>query len=204
MMKSAAAALALLLSTSLAPAQAPRVALLRVDDVYNQLAETARSVELLKARHAEIDKDPRLANSKALIADLDLRRKQLQSTNSKITPDARMKLEREFMIKLREATALQADFEGYKAARTREINTEMVAGKKQRLQLIRETAERIAKESGYDWILDSSGNSNTGVPLVLYAKGADDLTDRVVAALATPQPPESASKTTTTPAPNQR
>lgn len=203
-MKSAAAALALLLSTSLAPAQAPRVALLRVDDVYNQLAETARSVELLKARHAEIDKDPRLANSEALIADLDLRRKQLQSTNSKITPDARMKLEREFMIKLREATALQADFEGYKAARTREINTEMVAGKKQRLQLIRETAERIAKESGYDWILDSSGNSNTGVPLVLYAKGADDLTDRVVAALATPQPPESASKTTTTPAPNQR
>lgn len=203
-MKSAAAALALLLSTSLAPAQAPRVALLRVDDVYNRLPETARSVELLKTRRDEIDKDPRLANSKALIADLDLRRKQLQSTNSKITPDARMKLEREFMIKLREATALQADFEGYKAARTREINTEMVAGKKQRLQLIRETAERIAKESGYDWILDSSGNSNTGVPLVLYAKGADDLTDRVVAALATPQPPESASKTTTTPAPNQR
>jgi Skp family chaperone for outer membrane proteins len=204
MMKSAAAALALLLSTSLAPAQAPRVALLRVDDVYNQLAETARSVELLKARHAEIDKDPRLANSEALIADLDLRRKQLQSINSKITPDARMKLEREFIIKLREATALQADFEGYKAARTREINTEMVAGKKQRLQLIRETAERMAKESGYDWILDSSGNSNTGVPLVLYAKGADDLTDRVVAALATPQPAESASKTTPTPAPNQR
>lgn len=203
-MKSAAAALALLLSTSLAPAQAPRVALLRVDDVYNRLPETARSVELLKTRRDEIDKDPRLANSKALFADLDLRRKQLQSTNSKITPDARMKLEREFMIKLREATALQADFEGYKAARTREINTEMVAGKKQRLQLIRETAERIAKESGYDWILDSSGNSNTGVPLVLYAKGADDLTDRVVAALATPQPPESASKTTTTPAPNQR
>lgn len=203
-MKSAAAALALLLSTSLAPAQAPRVALLRVDDVYNRLPETARSVELLKARHAEIDKDPRLANSKALIADLDLRRKQLQSTNSKITPDARMKLEREFMIKLREATALQADFEGHKAAKTREINTEMVTGKKQRLQLIRETAERLAKESGYDWILDSSGNSNTGVPLVLYAKGADDLTDRVVAALATPQPPESASKTTTTPAPNQR
>lgn len=203
-MKSAAAALALLLSTSLAPAQAPRVALLRVDDVYNRLPETARSVEQLKARRDEIDKDPRLAHSKALLADLDLRRKQLQSTNSKITPEARMKLEREFMIKLREATALQADFEGFKAARNREINTEMVAGKKQRLQLIRETAERMAKESGYDWILDSSGNSNTGVPLVLYAKGADDLTDRVIAVLATPQPSESASKTTTTPASNQR
>ena len=203
-MKSAAAALALLLTTSLAPAQAPRVALLRVDDVYNRLPETSRATELLKAKRDEIDKDPRDAGSKALFAELELRRKQLQSNTNKITPEARMKLEREFVIKLREANALRADFEGFQAAKTREINAEMVAGKKQRLQLIRQTAERMAKESGYDWVLDSSGNSNTGVPLVLFAKGADDLTDRVIAALATPPPAAPTSNTTTTPASNQR
>jgi Skp family chaperone for outer membrane proteins len=204
MMKSAAAALALLLTTSLAPAQAPRVALLRVDDVYNRLPETSRATELLKAKRDEIDKDPRDAGSKALFADLELRRKQLQSNNNKITPEARMKLEREFVIKLREANALRADFEAFQAAKTREINAEMVAGKKQRLQLIRQTAERMAKDDGYDWVLDSSGNSNTGVPLVLFAKGADDLTDRVIAALATPPPAAPTSNTTTTPASNQR
>lgn len=205
MMKSAATALALLLSISPAPAQPPRVALLRVADVYRQLEATNRANELLKAKRDEISKDARFADSNAMFAELELRRKQLTSSTIKIDPEARKKLERDFAIKAREANALRADFESFHADKTREINAEMVAGMKQRLQLIRDTAEKLATESGYDLILDSSGNSNTGVPLVLYAKSADDLTDRVVAALAAPPPPaDSTTRTTTTPATNKR
>ncbi len=203
-MKSAAAALALLLTTSLAPAQAPRVAVLRVSDVYRQLEATTRANELLKAKREEINKDGRLAKSNAMHAELELRRRQLQSSTNKIDPEARLKLEREFAIMSREAIALRADFESFQAARTRAINQEMVDGMKQRLQLIRDTAGKIATESGYDLILDSSGSSNTGVPLLLYAKSADDLTDRVVAALAAPAtPPDPTPTNTNTPASNK-
>jgi hypothetical protein len=38
-------------------------------------------------------------------------------------------------------------------------------------------------------VFDSSGISNTGVPLMLYAKAPNDLTERVLAALATPPKP---------------
>lgn len=203
-MKSAAA-LALLLSVSPAPAQAPRVAVVRVADIHRQLEATTRANELLKAKHEEIRKDPRLARWNEMYADLELRRKQLQSTTAKIDPEARLKLEREFAIKAREAKALQEDFESFSAAREREINTEMVAGMKQRLRLILETAEKTARDSGYDWVFDSSGFSNTGVPLLLYAKGADDLTDRVAAALAEPPPAAPPSpQTQNNPAANPR
>ncbi len=191
-MKFAAAFLALVLSTSPAPAEPPRVAVLRVADVVQQLDANSRTAELLKAKRDEINKDPRLANSNAMFSELQLRRNQLKS-NTKIDLEARKKLEREYAVKMREANALRADFESYHADRNREISAEMVADRKQRLALIRQTAEKIATAEGFDWILDSSGNTNTGVPLLLYAKSATDLTDRVVAALdlpaPTPEPP---------------
>lgn len=187
-MKSATALLALVLLIRPASGEPPRVALLRVADVFRQLEATSKSGELLKAKREEINKDPRLATSNAMFSELELRRNQLKST-AKIDPEARKKLEREYAIKTREANALRADFESFHAEKNREINAEMVAGMKQRLALIRETAEKIAAEEGFDWILDSSGNTNTGVPLVLYAKNANDLTDRVVAALNAPVPP---------------
>jgi outer membrane protein len=203
MINHAATVLALLLSTGLAAAKPPRVALLRVTDVHRQLEATARSNELLKARRDEIDKDPRLAKSNALFSELALRYKQLTTGTNKIDPDARKKLEREYAIMSREANALRADFEAFESAKEREINAEMVAGMKQRLQLIEETARKLAADEGYDWILDSSGHTNTGVPLVLYAKNADDLTDRVIAALSTP-PAAPVSDNATAPASNKR
>ena len=187
MTKFAAALLALVLSTSPAPAEPPRVAVLRVADVVQQLDATSRTAELLKAKRDEINKDPRLANSNAMYSELQLRRNQLKS-NDKLDLEARKKLEREYAVKMREANALRADFESYHADKNREISAEMVAAMKQRLAQIRQTAEKIAAEEGFDWILDSSGNTNTGVPLLLYAKNATDLTDRVVAALNLPAP----------------
>jgi Skp family chaperone for outer membrane proteins len=125
-----------------------------------------------------------------MYSELQLRHNQLKS-NTKIDLEARKKLEREYAVKTREAIALRADFESYDTDKNRQIDAEMVADRKQRLALIRQTAEKIAAEEGFDWILDSSGNTNTGVPLLLYAKSATDLTDRVVAVLNTPaSPPE--------------
>jgi outer membrane protein len=186
MMKFAAAILALASSATVAVAEPPRVALVRVADVFRQHEETARSTELLKAKRDALNKDPRLAAYNGIHADLEARRKQLAGTASKIEPEARKKLEREYAIRNQEANALRADYETFHAERSREINAEMVESMKQRLELIRETAEKVARDEGYDWVLDSSGNTNTGVPLVLYAKSPNDLTDRVIAALAKP------------------
>ena len=183
-----AAAVAFTLSAAAADAQAPRVAVIRVSEVFNKLETTVRATADTNAKKAEIERDSRMVTYKELYADLTLRRKALEENPPKIDAETRKRLAREYAIKLQEAKSLLEDFESFRTERVREIDTEAVAGMKQRLAIIQSTAEQFAKQEGYDWVLDASGNTNTGVPLLLYAKKSNDLTARVLAALGPAQP----------------
>jgi Skp family chaperone for outer membrane proteins len=182
-MKRAACLLVLTLSAAIAVAAPPKVAVVRVAEVFRQLDGTVKANQALQAKRAEIHRDRRLVAYNALYADLQVRGKQLAAEGGKLDAATRVKLEREFAIKRQEAKSLLDDFESFRTERTKEINAEMVQGMKQRLDEIRRAAEKIAADEGYDWVFDSSGNTNTGVPLLLYARNPNDLTDRVLAAL---------------------
>ena len=51
------------------------------------------------------------------------------------------------------------------------------------LDRIATISARIAKERGYETVFDSSGNTNTGVPFILFSKNAPDITADIEAAL---------------------
>lgn len=188
LMKLAAVLLSLSICVSAAAGAPPKVAVVRVADIFRQLEETARENRALQAKRDAIQRDGRLASYNKMYADLEYRRKQLDGGAAGMDAATRSRLEREFAIKRREAKLLLEDFESFRAERTREINAEMVEGMRSRLERIREAAGKIAAEEGYDWVFDSSGNTNSGVPLLLYAKGSNDLTDRVLALLGKVQP----------------
>ena len=187
-MKVAAAVAIALSAIAAAHAQAPRVAVIRVSEIFNKLDSTVRATAETNAKKAEIDRDSRMTAYKEIYADLQLRRKALDENPPKIDAETRKRLTREYTVKLQEAKSLLEDFESFRSERVREIDAEAVAGMKQRLAIIHSTAEQLAKEEGYDWVLDASGNTNTGVPLLLYAKKSNDLTARVLAALGPAQP----------------
>lgn len=188
MKKAAAVAAALILASSAAPAAPPRVATVRVADVFRQLESTAKANEEIQAKRDALKKDKRQAAIDELTADLELRAKKLAEGGPAIDPATRKKLEQEFLLKRQEAKSLEEDFASYRAEKHREINAEMIAGMRTRLDRIRAAAEKIAKEEGYDWIFDSSGQTNTGVPLMLYAKNPADLTERVLSMLGAAKP----------------
>lgn len=205
-MKRAAALVTTLIVASLpALAAPPKVAMVRVADVFRQLDGTAKANEEIQAKRDSLKKDKRQLAIDELVADLQLRGKKLAEAGTTIDPETRKKLEREFLLKRQEAKSLEEDFEAYRAEKNKEINAEMVAGMRTRLDLIRTTAEKIAKQDGYDWVFDSSGQTNTGVPLVLYTKNPVDLTDRVLAALgpAKNDPKTGSTKPPTPPKKNQ-
>lgn len=188
LMNVAAAILSLSIAVPVAAAAPPKVAVVRVADVFRQLDETVKANQALQAKREAINQDGRLAAYNTMYADLEIRRKQLAEGGGKIDAATRTKLEREFAMKRQEAKSLLDDFESFRTERTREINAEMVEGMKLRLQRIHEAAGKIAGEEGFDWVLDGSGNTNTGVPLLLYAKSPNDLTDRVLASLGKAEP----------------
>lgn len=199
LMNVAAVILSLLICVSVAAGAPPKVAVVRVADIFRQLEETARENRDLQAKRDAIQRDGRLASYNEMYADLEYRRKQLAGSAGGMDGATRSRLEREFAIKRREAKLLLEAFESYRAERTREINAEMVEGMKLRLAKIQEAAGKIAAEEGFDWVFDASGNTNSGVPLLLYAKSSNDLTDRVLALLGKAQPaaglePEAAAK----------
>lgn len=184
------------LAASAASAAPPRVATVRVSDILGKLDSTAKANEDYKVNMEVIGQDKRKTALDEMMADLDLRRSKLSDNAGNIDAETRKKLLREYMLKQQEAKSLQEEYQNFTAEKRQALNTEMVANIRQRLTLIHSTAEKIAKEEGFDMVFDSSGISNTGVPLMLYAKTPNDLTERVLAALATPkatEPPKPAS-----------
>ena len=59
----------------------------------------------------------------------------------------------------------------------------MVTGMRALLDEIAEVTRMVAQERGFEAVIDSSGNTNTGVPFVLFSKNAPDITSDVQAAL---------------------
>lgn len=177
------AILAILAATALAASAAPRFALIRVKDIYSELPSTTALQEEIKKDREGIMKDPRAEDLRRIISELQGIQAKLSDKDNPPDEETGKKLARGYEIKRQEAQTLQKEFENFRSEREKEINRKMVSGMRASLDRIVETSRRIAKERGFDMVLDSSGNTNTGVPFVLHSARQTDLTDDVRAAM---------------------
>lgn len=176
--------IALILSTSVLAADAsPRFALVRVKDIYTELPATSALQAQIKKERDEIMKDQRAEQLRKIIGELQTLQAQLSDKSNPLDDATNRKLARTYEIKRQEAQTLQQEFESFKAEQEKAINLRMVAGMRTTLNRIVQVSNQIARERGYDSVFDSSGNTNTGVPFVLFSKNAPDLTPDIQAAL---------------------
>jgi outer membrane protein len=175
-----------------AASAAPRVALIRVKDIYSALPSTAALQQQIKTERDEIMKDQRAEDLRKIIAELQALQARLSDKNNPLDEETSRKLARSYEIKRQEAQTLQKEFENFRAEREKEINRKMVAGMRASLDRIMETSRKVSMEKGYDLVFDSSGNTNTGEPFILSNRQSPDLTDDVKVAL---QDMDSASAT---------
>ena len=186
--------LATVLAAVAAP-HAPKFALVRVKDVYSELPATAAFQQQIKKERDEIMKDQRAGQLRKIISELQTLQAQLSDKTKPLDETTNRLLARNYEIKRQEAQTLQQDFESFKTEQEKAINRKMVAGMRASLDRIAKVSRQIAKERGYDSVFDSSGNTNTGVPFVLFSKNAPDLTADIQAALKdgeAPAPPPAA------------
>jgi Skp family chaperone for outer membrane proteins len=191
------AAIALLLAATMLEASAsPRIALVRVTDIYAGLESTAKLEQQVKLERDAILSDERAANLRRVIDELKALQARLSDKNKPLDEEGARQLARTYELRRQEAQTLQREFEGFRAEREREINRKMVSGMRASLDRIHETARRVAGEHDCDLVLDSSGHTNTGAPFILYQKDTPDLTVAVKAAL------EDSETTAESPAPS--
>jgi len=177
------ALLLVLTSTMWGQSAMPRIAVVRVAEIYSGLEETARLEERVRREREEILRDPRAVELRRIIGELRELEAMARDKAARHDEQTAHRLDRSLDIKRQEAWTVQREFENFRSQREREINRAMVTEMRNNLDLIAETARRIAREQGYGLLLDSSGQTNTGVPFVLYQKKPADLTDAVTAAI---------------------
>lgn len=161
----------------------PKIALVRVKDIYVEQPDTKAAQGKAQKAKEGILLDPRAEELRTGLEALRAFQKEISNPDKQPTSEEGRKLARQFEIKRLEIRTLQEDFEKYRATREKEINTDMVNEMRSILDRITALARRTAKEKGYDILIDSSGNTNSSVPFVLYAKNPPDITDDVLAAI---------------------
>ena len=186
----AASLLVIAASTAAALAAPPRFALVKVTDIYRGLPSTTAFQQSIQQQREDIMKNERAEEFRKSLATLQDLQNQLQDKNAKRDDAANRKLAQEFEIKRQEAQTLQQEFENYRNEQTRLINTRIVTEMRKSLDQIVALSLKIAKEKGYDGVFDSSGETNTAVPFILYSKSAPDISEDVKALIkdSTPAP----------------
>jgi Skp family chaperone for outer membrane proteins len=169
------------MATSVAMA-APKIAVVRVGDVYRELDRTKEMDAEIKAKRDAILQNPRLEAYRAAFKELE----QLQAGLVKVGDHDRATRERliqSFNLKRQEALTLKREYESYQSGETKKIDKEMVSRMETILAEIRAKAAELGQKNGYDWVMDISGKTNTGLPFVLYSKPSDDITTDVLSAM---------------------
>jgi len=168
------------LGTAAVLTAAPRFAVVRITDIYRELPSTAALQKKIQEQRAAINSDKRAEEFRKAISELQALQAQLEAKKDQIESDEGRKMIRAYEIKRQESETLRQELEEYNDIESKRINKEMVAGMRASLNRITEAASRLAKEQNLDGVFDTSGNSNTGLPFVLYHADAPDLTDDVI------------------------
>ena len=179
-----------LLATAMTVSAAPKFALVRVKDIYAALPSTTALQQEIKKERDEIMKNERAEQLRKIIAELQTLQSQLSDKNNPLDEATNRKLARTYEIKRQEAQTLQQEFESFKTEQEQAINKKMVSGMRASLERIVKISNKVAKEKGLVTVFDSSGNTNTGVPFILYSKQAPDITENVQAAIKDSDPAE--------------
>jgi Skp family chaperone for outer membrane proteins len=189
-----------LMMSSVLAAAAPKIALVRVKDIYTALPSTAAIQQKIKDEQAAIMRNERAEQLRRIIGELQALQTQLSDKSTPPDEATGKILARTYEIKRQEAQTLQQEFESFKAEQEKIINRKMVAGMRESLDRIEAASRKISSERGFDAVFDSSGETNTGVPFVLFSKNATDLTPGVEAALKDSEPAPPAAKPAAKPA----
>jgi Skp family chaperone for outer membrane proteins len=173
--------LALWLALALTAPAAPKIALVRIDDVYRALDSSKKLEAKVGKARAEMRANPRFAAYEESLAEL--RRLQARIAEAdELDRGERGRILRELSNGHAELRSLENEMNEFRRRQSREINRMKVVRMREILDQIRLAVEVLGREGGYDLVFDVSGNTNTGIPVLLYSKETEDLTSAVLEA----------------------
>ncbi|TVR52873.1 MAG: OmpH family outer membrane protein [Puniceicoccaceae bacterium] len=111
-----------------------------------------------------------------------------QSENPALSEEARLRAQQDSQNKLEEIQRKQNEIQQFRANTQRSLEQRQRTQRELLLDEINEVVMRLAQDRGATLVLDTSGPSALGVPAVMYADSAYDITTSVVQELNKDRP----------------
>jgi outer membrane protein len=124
-----------------------------------------------------------------------------QAKNALLTPEARTKAEGDAQKKLEEIRRKQEEVQGFRTNTERLLQQRIKTHRDLLLEEISKTVADLAKKQGATLVLDKSGPTLFGIPAIIFADPAYDITADVITEVNKDRPPAPATPAATTPAP---
>jgi len=125
-----------------------------------------------------------------------------QAKNALLTPEARTKAEGDAQKKLDEIRRKQEEVQGFRVSTERSLQQRIKTHRDLLLEEISKTVADMAKKQGATLVLDKSGPTLFGIPAIIFADPAFDITEQVIAEVNKDRPPAPApAPAAATPAP---
>ncbi len=177
-----AAALGLALAAARG-ADAPGVAIVSMERLFDSYHKTQAATARLKARFAPADRERLALLSAARARQEDLDKARAAALDRSLSEPAREEKRRQAedaLLRLQEA---DAKLRGFDADHADRFGTEMKASREALVGDIRAAIAAYSRERGIRLVLDSSGKTFNNLEAVVYREAGLDITDAILARL---------------------
>ncbi|MEI6350962.1 MAG: OmpH family outer membrane protein [Verrucomicrobiota bacterium] len=147
--------------------------------------------------------DARGAAKKELEDRMDTYKKNLDIINklnedlnkAELSKEAKDKKGKERDEKIAETKNLEREITEFRTTREKQLQDQAIRMRNGIVEEITKLIQDKVKADQYDLVLDKSGNSLNGVPIILFSKDANDFSDDIIASLNKNKPKEGAPST---------
>lgn len=160
-----------------------KAATVNIDRLLIEYHAAKKEISSLKAR-----RDSYLASREARLKKRNEIAQQIQTIYDKLRSKAMPRSEKAALTEQQEKliaryksivkSLQQTDF-----METKTTKTQIASATKKMLEELHTVIGKYAKQNGYDWVMDTSGTSNSLISPLIYARNAVDITDDILAIL---------------------
>ena len=167
-----------------------RIATVDVRKVFDNYWKTKQADAVLKDRAAEMEKDFKEMITNYDKVKLEYQKLLTSASDQAVSTDEREKRKRDSEEKLKTLKETEETLAQYRRSATAQLDEQKRRMRDKILEEIRTVLNARAKSGSFSLILDSTAESATGTPVVLFTDHENDLTSAVLQDLNTSAPPE--------------
>lgn len=135
---------------------------------------------------AKNDLDERMKTYQSQLESINKLQQEMQK--AELSQDMKEEKAKERDEKIAEAKSLERELNEFRATREKQLQEQAVRMRNNIVEEITAVVKDIVAAKGYDLVLDASGSSLNGVPMILFSKAEMDFSDEVVSTLNAKKP----------------